>query len=238
MAKYQNSMKAYFLKYFRVWWVPIKVYLLPFFLFLVGIVLQRDMIINIFLVLFLVNVLGNLISSVVQIFIGKWYYSLLQILVSCFLFFCVSWIFTFSPPDYYGVYKEIPKNIEIDEPMSMDSEPKDKDWGKFSLVLGSSFQPGIYIYFTNYKVKETGYFYIKAFEITSNDPLSEHEIQEVSRVEVDNSKPKIYSGRFFIHEGSWGDKYAARIELWFEPSNGKESYKITERNYVVEGWMR
>jgi hypothetical protein len=37
--------------------------------------------------------------------------------------------------------------------------------------------------------------------------------------------------------GSWGDKYGARIELWFEPLNGN-NYKITERNYIVEGWMR
>lgn len=41
-----------------------------------------------------------------------------------------------------------------------------------------------------------------------------------------------------IYEGSWGDKYGARIELWFEPLNGSKDYKITERNYIVEGWMR
>ena len=157
-------------------------------------------------------------------------------MISGFLFVFVSIIFIFSPPDYYGANKVIPKNIEIYEPM--ETEPTEKEFENFDLVLVSDFQPGIYTYFTDYKPTEIGGFYIKAFEITSNDHLSAERMKVRSKVKVENLVSKLYSGEFTIYEGSWGDKYGAKIELWFEPSNGNEDYKITERNYVVEGWMR
>ncbi|WP_156027019.1 hypothetical protein [Sporocytophaga myxococcoides] len=50
-------------------------------------------------------------------------------------------------------------------------------------------------------------------------------------------EPKIYEGAFTIYEGSSDDKYGSRIELWYQPLNGKE-YKVTERNYIIEGWTR
>ena len=83
-----------------------------------------------------------------------------------------------------------------------------------------------------------GNFYIKAFEVTSNDHLSADRMKIKSKVNVENLESKLYSGEIMIYEGSWGDKYGARIELWFEPLNGSKDYKITERNYIVEGWMR
>ncbi|WP_348715149.1 hypothetical protein [Tenacibaculum sp. 190130A14a] len=230
-----EKIKNPIFKYFKVWWIPIVSYLVPFIVFLLGEVLKSNSIIDISLMLFFMNVLGNIISAIVQIFIKKWYFLIPQILISRFLFVFVSIIFTFSPPDYYGANKKIPKDIEIYEPLETD--PTENDFEKFDLVLASSFQPGIYNYFTDYKPTEKGNFYIKAFEVTSNDHLSADRMKVRSKVNVENLEPKLYAGEFTIYEGSWGDKYAARIELWFEPLNGK-NYKITERNYIVEGWMR
>jgi len=85
---------------------------------------------------------------------------------------------------------------------------------------------------------ESGYFYIKAFELTSNDRLSGDRMKERSKIKVKTLGKEQYEGEFTIYEGSWGDKYGSRIELWFQPSKGKNEYKITERNYIVEGWMR
>lgn len=127
-----EKIKNTIFKYFKVWWIPIVSYIITFFIFLLGEGLKSDNIIDISLIIFFTNILGNIISAIVQIFIKKWYYLIPQILISGLLFVFVSIIFTFSPPDYYG----------------------------------------------------------------------------------------------------------ARIELWFEPINGNKEYKITERNYVVEGWMR
>ncbi|CAL2105607.1 conserved membrane hypothetical protein [Tenacibaculum sp. 190524A02b] len=231
-----ENIKNTLFKYFKVWWIPIMCYLIPFFLFLLGEGLKRDSIINVSLILFFINIVGNIISAIVQVFIKKWYCLVPQVLISGLLFVYVSIVFIFSPPDYYGVHKEIPKGIEIYEPM--DIKPTKKELEKHKLVLTSSIQPGIYNYYTDYKATETGYFYIKAFEITSNDPLSIYRIKLRSKSKVETLEAKMFSGEFTIYEGSWGDKYGARIELWFSPSNSKQDYKIIERNYIVEGWMR
>jgi len=223
-------------QYFKIWWIPILSYLIPIGILLFAVLVRSDLVINIFLVIFLGNVIGNLISAVVQIINKKWYLSIPQILISIFLFYYVALIFTLSPPDYYGVYKQIPKDVEISKPI--EAEPTKLELEKHDLILGASFQPGIYDYYTDFEPKETGYFYIKAFEITSNDRLSEERIKKRSKVSVDNKEPKIYRGEFTIYEGSWGDEYGAKIELWFKPSERKDDYKIAERNYIVEGWMR
>jgi hypothetical protein len=231
-----EKIKNTFYKYFKVWWIPIVSFIIPFFIFLLGEGLKSDKIIDISLIVFFVNILGNIISAIVQIFIKKWYYLIPQILISGLLFVFVSIIFTFSPPDYYGANKEIPKNLEIYEPI--DTEPTESELENFDLILASFRQPGIYSYYTDFQPTEIGSFYIKAFEVTSNDNLSAKRMKHRSKLKVENLEPKLYLGEFSIYEGSWGDKYGARIELWFEPINGKKDYKITERNYVVEGWMR
>ena len=231
-----DRIKNTFFKYFKIWWFPIVSYIIPFIIFLLGEGLQSDDIIDISLIIFFINILGNLISAIVQIFIKKWYFLIPQILISGFLFVFVSIIFTFSPPDYYGANKEIPENLEIYEPI--ETKPTESELEDYDLILASSFQPGIYNYYTDFQPTEIGSFYIKAFEVTSNDHLSADRMKIRSKVKVENLEPKLYLGEFSIYEGSWGDKYGARIELWFEPLNGKKDYKIAERNYVVEGWMR
>lgn len=230
------EIKNKIFQYFKIWWIPIVSYSIPFLIYLLGTALKSDTIIDISLATFFINILGNFIAAIVQIVIKKWYYLFPQIIISVVLFFYVSIVLTFSPPDYYGANKEIPLNIEIYKPNK--NEPSQQEFQKYNLILESSSQPGIYNYYTDYKPTELGNFYIKASEITSKDKLSEERIKVRSKVKVENLNPKIYSGEFTIYEGSWGDKYGAKIELWFEPANKSKDYKIAERNYIVEGWMR
>jgi hypothetical protein len=222
-------------KYFTIWWIPIIAYLIPIIVYALGNMLKKDSIIDFALILFYLNILGNIISSVVQVAIKKWYFIFSQLLVSFLLFFYVSIIFTFSPPDYYGANKTIPKNINIESPV--EREVKESELNTNDFKLASISQPGIYNYYTNYQPKEKGSFFIKAYEITSNDRLSEHRMNERSTIVVEDFDNKIYAGEFTIYEGSWGDKYGARIELWYKPQNGTE-YKVNQKNYIVEGWMR
>ena len=224
-----------FKKYFTVWWIPLIAYLLPFSIYILGTFLKSDDVIDWGLLVFYVNILGTLVSSVVQISIKKWYFIFPQIIISAVLFFSASVLFTFSPPDYYGANKTIPKNIKFEKPLERELSAKDLQLNDLKLTAIS--QPGIYQYYTNYQPKELGAFYIKVYEITSNDRLSEDRLTERSRIIVENLSNKVHSGEFTIYEGSWGDQYGARIELWYEPENGK-TYKITDRNYIVEGWMR
>jgi hypothetical protein len=162
-------------------------------------------------------------------------FSFPQLLVSGFLFFYVSILFAFSPPDYYGADKIIPKNIKFEYPVKREITEKELQNNNFKIA--SISQPGTYRYYTTYQPKELGDFYIRAYEVTSGDRLSEKRMTEYSKVKVENFNTKVHSGGFTIYEGSWGDKYGARIELWFKPKNNEE-YKIIEKNYIVEGWMR
>lgn len=222
-------------KYFIIWWIPIISYLIPILIFVFGNILKSDHIVDLALFIFLINILGNIISSIVQIINKKWFLMIPQILITIIVFLGLLIIYTFSPPDYYGVGKIIPQNIQIDYPIRRKAN--EDDLKEDNLILAAISQPGIYNYYTKYKPEEKGIFYIKVYEITTNDQLSTEEITHKSKTLVNDLNAKIHSGEFTIYEGSWGDEYGVRIELWFEPETS-EGYKVSERNYIVEGWMR
>ena len=225
----------YIKKYFGIWWIPIISYLIPILIFIIGNTLKNDDVIDYALIMFYINILGNIISAVVQIVIKKWYFIIPQFLITLLLFSYVSIIFSFSPPDFYGANKTIPKNIKFEKQDERELTNADLKTNDFKLA--SISQPGIYQFYTNFRPKEKGYFYIKAFEITSNDRLSEERMLERSKIVVDNLATTFFTNEFTIYEGSWGDKYGARIELWYKPDNGNE-FKVNQKNYIVEGWMR
>lgn len=224
------------MKYFTIWWILIVTYIIPLTLFLMAITVKSDLLVDIVTVLFMINIIGNVISAIVQILIKKWYWLFPQIIITLIIYFFFSTYLALANPDFYGANKTIPTNIEIYEPIS--EEIVEIDLKENDFILQHSFQPGIYNYFTSYKPKNLGTFYIKAYEITSNDRLSEERITIASSITLENIDDKTHSGKFTIYEGSWGDKYAARIELWFKPINTNKDYKVIEKNYVVEGWMR
>jgi len=228
----------YIKKYFTIWWVPILFYFIAIGIFFLGNVFERDWIIDLSLILFFSNTIGTLISSIVQIVIRKWYFIIPQLGLGAFLFYWTIIVFMYSPPDYYGKDKEIPNDIKFSEPLN--EKPNKEDFDKQDLILVHGGQPGIYTYYTDYQPDENGKFFIKAYEITSNDRLSGDRMKESSKIiiKLEKQRQPEYKGEFTIYEGSWGDKYGSRIELWFQPMNGKEEYKIAKRNYIVEGWMR
>lgn len=229
-------MKEKIKSYFTSGWIPIASHLIAIGVFLLGILFERDWIIDAALLIFYANILGNIISSVVQIVIGQWYFIIFQLGISCVLFYWCSMLFLFSPPDYYGADKEIPQDINFEEPL--DRKPKQEDFDKYDLIITYLGGSGVYSYYTDYSPKEKGYFFLKAFEITSNDWLSSEAIKKRSTIQVESMEPKVYEGEFTIYEGSSDYKYGSRIELWYQPANGNKEYKITERNYIVEGWTR
>jgi len=223
-----------FIKYFKIWWIPIVSYFVPFVIFILGLAFRRDFLVNTSLLLFLLNVLGSMISCVIQVIIRKWYLIFPQLILGGLLLYFVGMILMYSTPDFFGTHKKIPDNIEISEPL--DSIPKQSDFDKYDLVLIGEL--GSYTYYTDIRPCEKGCFYIKAFEITSNTSLSGDRLKERSKIRVDSNSSGLFSRDFTIYEGSWGDKYGARLELWFDPIGDKLEYKMTERNFIVEGWMR
>ena len=86
-------------------------------------------------------------------------------------------------------------------------------------------------------LNQKGKLYLKAFEPVDNIELSTNRLRKKTEMRVNKNDPKSYTKEFTIYEGTWGQKYVGRLEIWFEPENGQE-YKLTEDLFLIEGWMR
>lgn len=219
----------YIKKYFTIWWIPIVFYIIPITIYILGHIFDSTDIISYSLKIFLINVLGTIISVIVQIAMKKWYCILPQILVLAFLFFYATKFFTYGELDFFSTRYKIPEGIKCEELSHREIQESELNSNDFKLK-GCC---GYHTYYARFQPLEKGYLYIKAYEITTNERLSEEYIDNWSKIMIKNSNQKFYSGTFTIYEGA-GDKYCARIELWFKPNSGKE-YMVNQKNYIVEG---
>lgn len=121
------------------------------------------------------------------------------------------------------------------------------------IVVVDYGQPGQYRYMANVPaIPERGKIYLKLYEATTNLPLSEY-IKYNTTIEVEASDTAIIyamksEGKhsvetkntqyFTVHEGSWDDYYAARVELWYQPESGGEEQLLHSVIYQIEGWSR
>lgn len=121
------------------------------------------------------------------------------------------------------------------------------------IVVVDYGQPGQYRYMANVPaIPEKGKIYLKLYEATTNLPLSEY-IKYNTTIEVEASDTAvIYAMKsdgkhsvetkntqyFTVHEGSWDDYYAARVELWYQPESGGEEQLLHSVIYQIEGWSR
>ncbi|MEO5990661.1 MAG: hypothetical protein ABIP68_03415 [Ferruginibacter sp.] len=153
-------------------------------------------------------------------------------------------------PDKYADKLIIPKNIKIYLPLDTSFSAKQLDTTP-DFQLYNSFQPGLYSYSIWTKRIDSGYCYLKAYEVTHNDTLSVDRLKERSRIEVFNPSDTLkrfemnndndnYNVKrsFTIYEGDWGKPYAAKFEVWYVPTNGGQERKLIEKNFKIEGWMR
>lgn len=230
----------YFKKYFTIWWIPIVSYVVPIITFIVEKSLKSNDIIDCSFYLFLINMLGNIISSIVQIVIKKWYFIFPQIFVSAFLFFYATKFFAYGEHDFFSAGTTISKNVKCEEPPFVEGKdvgsyfeaiPK-KEIASNDFKVEKARRTGNYYYYVNFQPKEKGDLYIKAYDISTNEQLSEGLIN-YENVKIEDLNQKFYSGNFTIYEGV-GSKYCARIELWQQLNNGKQ-YKVNQKNYIVEG---
>jgi hypothetical protein len=202
--------------------------------------------------LLLLGFLGLIVSMIFQLTKRRWLFAVLTTLIICVslvaLFFYSIALFwkDQSMPDTYADNLKMPTNIRVNEPLE-DSVPA--NIADTDFFIYSSFQPGLYQYTFWTKRIDKGSIYLKAFEVTQNDPLSVDRLKESSSISVFNSTDSLimfrmdkgnseYGMPFTIYEGDWGKPYAARFELWFVPDNGGQEQKLLEKNYKIEGWQR
>jgi hypothetical protein len=190
-----------------------------------------------FLALLISGILG-----VQKLFKKQYRYGILQIIATvaitfvglCFVVFYLA----FYPYDYYADNLEIPKKLKLEIPKDSKNDVFNSS---VDFKLYNGLQPGIYTYDISIENTGKGTVFLKAFEITHNDPLSVKELKFRSAITVqlsDTIKHYRLKEDFTIHEGDWDKPYAVRFEMWFRDSiTGKET-KLVQKNYKIEGWMR
>ena len=97
-----------------------------------------------------------------------------------------------------------------------------------------------YDFYMWHKPTAKGEIYLKAYEVTTNTPLTQERLTEGTRNQIIDisSKYKLYKGQSTIYEGTFEKYYPARFELWFKSSDTGLEKKITERVYLIDGWDR
>lgn len=237
---------------FDKWWRPILFWGLSALIMVLCELTNKPTLQSISFLLFILGFLGLIISTIYQIVKRQWLFAIITTIsigISFVAFFYYSIALFWkdqSMPDRYADNLIIPANIKINEPLKQ-TEPA--DIADIDFYIYNGYQPGLYQYKFWSKRINKGKIYLKAFEITQNDPLSVDRLKESSTISVYNSSDSLamfqlengVSGNerpFIIYEGDWGKPYAARFELWYISDNGKNEIKLLEKNYKIEGWQR
>ena len=162
----------------------------------------------------------------------------LMLIVTFFLSFAVM-----SAPTGFAQEHPIPEGLEYHTPLNRDANLEEGVCESDSttyLQIRNENQGGIYEYSFFYPQLPEGSIFLRCYEVTENLPLSEDRIKKASMQETKGSSHiacHVNCKRFTIYEGDWGEYYAARIEVWFKDTKGRER-KLLEKIYAVEGWMR
>lgn len=234
---------------FGKWLRPVAFLGFTFLLLGISIIIGKAQLVDYSAILLLIGLLILLISFVYQLIKRKWLNALLTFsifIVGLVAFWFCSIFLFYQSNDGYADNLEIPNNITLEKPIGNDSITRPdsiytKEKKNFDFQLYNSFQPGLYEYDIWLNKIDRGTVYIKAYEITQNDRLSEEKLKKRTSLRVNNETDslKIFGTKndFTIYEGDWGKPYAARFEIWYKPDIGKEK-KIAEKNYIIEGWSR
>lgn len=145
--------------------------------------------------------------------------------------------------DDFGRRHAIPANFEYNEPLMEGSTFTEIDSlaSDTYLQIYNDYQGGMYLYDFHYPALPAGEVFLKCYEATENIALSKERIEEASRVQIEGTTQFTQLANkqeFTIHEGVWGDYYAARIEVWHRNADTGEETKLLEKIYRVEGWQR
>ena len=237
-------------KYLRTWWKPLVTFLLAVGILVGGLALESKLVYDVFPWVLFVLMVIVFVSAVYQILLKKWYLALLQVALTFGSWLMVSVLLSFYPNDFFADYLTIPKDIHFEKPLDLRTDvgmdPKNIDEimntnkNETSFEIANGSQPGIYEYYFWYRPKAFGSIYLKAFEVTQDLELSTERLPLRSKVEIKavNQEIQLFTNDFTIYEGDWGKPYGARFEVWFKPQNGEPEYKLMEKNYEIEGWMR
>ncbi len=251
-------MKKHFLSFFDDWRKSILFSIISIVLLIISNSFENAVFETICSILFGLGLASLFISVLYQLSKKRWLKTIITVcliggIIFVLLFIAVAMLtIDGMQEDKWTDNLTIPTNIQIDDPVDLDHYAKfegqrpdsisNRIVEKTDFQLYNSFQPGLYEYDFWIGKIESGIIYIKAFEITTGERLSEDKLEGRSSVKIFNPTDSIKKfstdDHFTIYEGDWGHPYAARFEVWFKPDNGKPERKLFSKNYKIEGWMR
>ena len=238
-------MKNLFIYCFDKWWRPV------LFFVVIGILLILTSGLDILFLDEILRALANTSTVFILISFGYQLYRkrFVEGFISIIFLFVTGLAYDFmilADGDHWADGLKIPAVIQIESPIGDYGGVKSDSILKLhrnqtDLFLYNSFQPGIYQYeFWTGKI-DSGFIYLKAFEITNGDALSEENLEKNTQLSIGNVSDTIarfsLKKDFKIYEGDWGKFYAARFEVWFKPLLGGEERKLFQKNFKIEGWM-
>lgn len=227
--------------YFKTWWIPILT-LIGLLIFIVfGLLNGSRFIFKIYPYLTLIICTSIIISFLIILFSKKWYLAIVQLFIGVFAI--LTFYLMFYPSDLLFSNLEIPKNIEYQIPIELQTRNSadsilNLNKSNREFIIANYGQPGMYKSFIYINPKENGTVFLKAFELVGNIELSSDRLRKKTEINVKKNDNKTYSQEFTIYEGVWGSKYVARFELWFISDNRQKEYKLSEELVLIEGWVR
>ena len=149
---------------------------------------------------------------------------------------------TVGEGDDFGKQHPIPKGMDYYEPMESMQEDCVDSLDKVTwLRIHGGTQGGYYNYVYFSPPLPDGFLYLKCYEVTENIPLSEQRVAMRSHNPVRGHSSFGQAGGagyFTIYEGSFGDYYAVRVEVWFHDSSTDDEKMLNSKVYKMEGWQR
>lgn len=188
----------------------------------------------------------SMLLGVWRIFKKEFKNGILQIFASFFVMGFLGFLFgTALPKSPYKKYTgniKAPGNEQMHMPLMLayDGEKPLQEVKQEDIILYDDNIPGQYRYEIFLNKIEKGEAYLRIFDLKTNRILSEKEVTKRSKIKVSNPAEDLrefgLSKNFRISEGSWGNYYGSRIELWFQPADPEQpERKLLTRYYVIQG---
>ncbi len=214
-----------------------------------GLQIPNEIAFNISLGIFYASFLFSLVFAIMRLFKKDYLKGTLQIagtlIIGGVSFLFLSLFLFLYPFDFFADNLTVPKNVEFQKPIPLyqnDTVKSEKVYNT-DFILYDGMQPGIYKYDIYLNQIEKGKVYLKVYEITQNQILSEEDIENSSSIDVYNPTPELKKFKlkddFTVYEGNWDQFYGSRIEVWFKPNSmNRPERKLLTKNYIIQGWQR
>lgn len=213
--------------------------------------IPKEFAFNTSIIIVYISLILGWVFSVIRLIKKDYIKGIIQTIITLLISFVYvgyfSFFLMFYPYDFFAENLKIPPNIKFERPINLNgnlsSDLKTPNITDQTFLLYDGFQPGIYQYEIFINKIEKGTAYLKIYEITKNEILSENTIEKQSKISIYNPTNKLIKFKlkddFTVYEGDWEQYYGSRIEVWFKPENKSEKErKLFSKNYIIQGWQR